>query len=157
MKLREFDQADWQAYSGAETENPRIAEGDDGTVLIQDGTAVQVFTHDDEGEMTGFWSGAAETEVDAREWAAELCGKIERMGARAACKASPGLRTTVDRIAEDELAAAIQATNNGYLFAPTGQQVDTARSNPSRFRMIRYDVAPMAFRIWLRGTESKAS
>ena len=37
-------------------------------------------------------------------------------------------------ITAEQLAADIRGTNNGYLFAPTGWQVQAARENPDRFR-----------------------
>ena len=42
--LRPFDKSDWEAFAGAESANPHIAEWEDGTVLIWDGTNWQAVT-----------------------------------------------------------------------------------------------------------------
>lgn len=36
-------------------------------------------------------------------------------------------------ITAEQLAADIRGTNNGYLFAPTGWQMEAARENPDQF------------------------
>jgi len=78
--LRPFDESDWQAFAGAESANPHIAEWDDGTVLIWDGTSIQIFTHDEEGEMTGFYSTADINATVAENTATLLVEDINEHG-----------------------------------------------------------------------------
>ena len=95
--LRHFTDSDWQAYAGAESDNPRIAEWDDGTVLIWDGTSLQLFTHDEEGEMTGFWSMAKGNTIAAQTQAEMIVGDINQHGNPAQTAGRAGMIEIVRR------------------------------------------------------------
>lgn len=49
----------------------------------------------------------------------------------------------------DDLAREIASTNNGYLFAPTGNQIKVARENPDRFITV-YGNETFPYRISVR-------
>ena len=45
------------------------------------------------------------------------------------------LRNQPAPMTADDLTRDIAGTNNGYLFAPTGEQIKVARENPDRFTL----------------------
>jgi len=62
------------------------------------------------------------------------------------------MNQTIEDYTADDLARDIAGTNNGYLFAPNGRQLRTAREHPERFRVQaggeifphRIDLRPLA-------------
>lgn len=42
-QMRKFDQADWDAFAGCESEDPLIGAADGGFILIIDGRYLQVY------------------------------------------------------------------------------------------------------------------
>jgi hypothetical protein len=49
-------------------------------------------------------------------------------------KANPYFNQPEPPMTAEQLAADIRGTNNGYLFAPTGEQLKAAHANPDKFR-----------------------
>lgn len=47
--FRDFTSHDWAAYAGCETQNPKIAEREDGMTIVVDGPRIEFLFYDAEG------------------------------------------------------------------------------------------------------------
>jgi hypothetical protein len=71
--LRPFDEGDWQAFNGCESDNPEIAYTARGSVIL-DGTTVEVVLYDEGADYDGdIHARGFSTPEEARALAEVLC------------------------------------------------------------------------------------